>query len=135
MRSNGKHSPHANGNGRGGLSPFSPQARPGSVRPSISRSLSNGETATAKKGTVPLPDRYTLITGGAGFIGSNLANRLMRYGRRVMVFDNLSRRGVEQNLHWLQETHGDRLKVRIGDIRNPRLVREAVRRAEQVFHF
>ena len=39
-----------------------------------------------------------LITGGAGFIGTNLADRLLADGRRVLVFDNLSRPGVEQNL-------------------------------------
>ena len=42
-----------------------------------------------------------LITGGAGFIGTNLAARLASDGRDVIVFDNLSRPGVERNLEWL----------------------------------
>lgn len=47
-----------------------------------------------------------LITGGAGFIGSNLAHRLIGEGHEVTVFDNLSRSGCELNLNWLRETHG-----------------------------
>ena len=42
--------------------------------------------------------QLTLITGGAGFIGSNLAHRLLGAGRRVRILDNLSRPGVEPNL-------------------------------------
>jgi len=60
----------------------------------------------------------TLITGGAGFIGSNLADRLCRMGRRVLIYDNLSRPGVERNLEWLQTEWGDLVDVEIGDVRN-----------------
>ncbi len=45
--------------------------------------------------------RPVVITGGSGFIGSNLADSFLADGRDVIVFDNLSRPGVEQNLHWL----------------------------------
>lgn len=54
-----------------------------------------------------------LITGGCGFVGSNLAAELLRRGERVTVFDNLSRRGAELNLAWLRSLgpitflHGD----------------------------
>lgn len=41
-----------------------------------------------------------LITGGAGFVGTNLAHRLLSEGRHVLVFDNLSRAGVENKLCW-----------------------------------
>src|SRR5271170_1751529 len=43
-----------------------------------------------------------IITGGAGFIGSNAASRYLRQGGRVIVVDNLSREGVQRNLDWLQ---------------------------------
>ena len=46
-----------------------------------------------------------LITGGAGFIGSNLAHRLIERGDQVTVFDNLSRKGSDRNLAWLRELH------------------------------
>ena len=41
--------------------------------------------------------RPVLITGGAGFIGTNLAHRLLRGGRPVRIYDNLSRPGAERN--------------------------------------
>jgi|SRR5580704_1958342 CDP-paratose 2-epimerase len=43
-----------------------------------------------------------IITGGAGFIGSNAASRYLRQGAEVVVVDNLSREGVQRNLDWLQ---------------------------------
>ena len=57
-----------------------------------------------------------LITGGAGFIGVNCAAYFSRRGDQVILFDNLSRRGAEQNASWLAEECSCRL-VR-GDIRN-----------------
>src|SRR2546429_383550 len=77
----------------------------------------------------------TLITGGAGFIGTNLADRLLLQGRPVTVFDNLSRAGVRENLRWLQEEHRGSLNVEIADIRDPGAVCRAVDRAEAVYHF
>jgi CDP-paratose 2-epimerase len=76
-----------------------------------------------------------LITGGAGFIGTNLANRLMAQGRSVTVFDNFSRPGVGRNLRWLRETHGDRLKIEVGDICDAEAVGRAVTQASEIFHF
>ena len=76
-----------------------------------------------------------LITGGAGFIGTNLAHRLLSAGESVLIFDNLSRRGVEKNLRWLQATHGDSLEIQIADTRDFEAVGGAVRRASAVFHF
>src|ERR1700722_16389928 len=44
----------------------------------------------------------TIITGGAGFIGSNAASRYLRRGHHVVVVDNLCREGVQKNLEWLK---------------------------------
>jgi CDP-paratose 2-epimerase len=76
-----------------------------------------------------------LITGGAGFIGTNLANRLLSDGRPVIIFDNLSRPGVDRNLRWLCDRHGARVRVEVGDIRDARAVRRVVKDASEVFHF
>jgi CDP-paratose 2-epimerase len=43
-----------------------------------------------------------LITGGAGFIGVNSARHFTEKGWRTIILDNLSRRGTEDNLRWLQ---------------------------------
>lgn len=75
-----------------------------------------------------------LITGGAGFIGCNLADALMGEGRDVIIFDNLSRKGVEQNLHWLTRRHGKRLTFRSGDMRDATAVAAAVAQASSVAH-
>lgn len=44
-----------------------------------------------------------LITGGAGFIGINVAEKLLKSGSKVAILDNLSRRGSESNLQWLKK--------------------------------
>lgn len=78
--------------------------------------------------------RHTLITGGAGFIGSNLAHRLLHGGRSVLIFDNLSRPGVESNLNQLSAEHPS-LRVEVEDVRHAGALERAVRNADQVFHF
>jgi CDP-paratose 2-epimerase len=80
-------------------------------------------------------DRVTLITGGAGFVGANLAHRLLSQGQRVLVFDNLSRPGVERNLEWLEQNHAAGLEVMVADIRDAAAVERAVAKAGHVFHF
>ena len=77
---------------------------------------------------------YALITGGAGFLGANLADRLASTGERVLIFDNLARANVGRNLAWLQQRHGDRIRVRIADVRDGEAVRQATRGASAVFH-
>jgi len=79
-------------------------------------------------------DRVVVITGGAGFIGSNLADALLTQGERVLVLDNLSRPGTEKNLRWLVSRHPKRLQVEIGDVRDAEVVRRVVKRAHTVFH-
>lgn len=77
---------------------------------------------------------YTLIIGGAGFVGANLADRLLTAGRRVLLFDNLGRRGVETNLRWLCANHGSQLQVQIDDLRDSEALAAAVRYAAAIFH-
>src|SRR6266852_3067169 len=81
--------------------------------------------------------RSVLIFGGAGFVGSNWANHLLKTtDARVHIFDNLSRRGVHQNLEWLRHEADDpeRLKITVGDIRDAALVERAVQSASEIYH-
>jgi CDP-paratose 2-epimerase len=79
--------------------------------------------------------RPILITGGAGFIGSNLADRLASQGHEIIVFDALSRAGVERNLAWLRDRHGSRIVSILGDVRDEDEVVRAAADAKAVFHF
>ncbi|HJR16269.1 MAG TPA: NAD-dependent epimerase/dehydratase family protein [Gemmatimonadales bacterium] len=79
--------------------------------------------------------RPILITGGSGFIGTNLAHRILTAGRPVRLFDNLARPGVEQNLRWLRDTHGALVDIEVSDVRDAEALRNAVDSAAQVFHF
>ena len=78
--------------------------------------------------------RPVLITGGAGFIGSNIANRLAEEGHEILVYDALSRPGVEKNLAWLEERHQGRITSIVADIRDEDALVRAVREAKAVFH-
>lgn len=75
-----------------------------------------------------------LITGGAGFIGTNLAYRLLTTGHTVCILDNLSRKHVVRNLSWLMQVGGDRLHAEIGDIRDRAALKRALTRVDHVFH-
>src|SRR5215212_5967602 len=70
-----------------------------------------------------------LVTGGAGFIGSNLADELIRQGARVSIIDDLST-GFRENL---EEITGDFDFVE-GDINDPIALSKAIQGAEIVFH-
>jgi CDP-paratose 2-epimerase len=76
-----------------------------------------------------------LITGGAGFIGTNVGDRLLTLGLPVVILDNFSREGVRQNVIWLQQKHGPRVKVVTGDVRERADVRRALNGVGHVFHF
>jgi dTDP-L-rhamnose 4-epimerase len=76
--------------------------------------------------------KQILITGGAGFVGSHLADRLLREGHAVRVLDNLT-----------PQVHGGlvpgylsrEVELVIGDVRDPDAVRRALSCVEVVFHF
>jgi CDP-paratose 2-epimerase len=82
-----------------------------------------------------LSTRPVLVTGGAGFIGVNLADRLAREGYSVLIFDSLARPGVEDNLQWLKSCHADKISFACCDVRDRAAVGEAVRDCRAVFHF
>ena len=79
-------------------------------------------------------DERVLITGGAGFIGTNLSDRLASLGTPVTVLDSLVRPGVEDNLRWLKRKHGNLVRVEIGDVRDNFAVRRAMVGCQRVFH-
>jgi CDP-paratose 2-epimerase len=78
--------------------------------------------------------RPVLVTGGAGFIGSNLADRFARDGHDVLVYDALARPGVERNLEWLKKQHPNKVSAVVADIRDENGVADAAANAQVVFH-
>ncbi|ACL55475.1 NAD-dependent epimerase/dehydratase family protein [Methylobacterium nodulans] len=79
--------------------------------------------------------RPILITGGAGFIGANLADALAAEGRDVLIYDALLRPGVEANLDWLKRRHPDRISAVVADVRDTAALAAAAGDAAAVFHF
>jgi CDP-paratose 2-epimerase len=79
-------------------------------------------------------ERPVVITGGAGFIGANLAHRIAAAGYPVLVYDALVRPGVERNLAWLRAEHPERVQFEHADIRDADRLAAVVRRASHVFH-
>ncbi len=74
-----------------------------------------------------------LVTGGAGFIGSNLVSALLAEGRRVRVLDNFLT-GKRENLVGLAERYGDSFQLIEGDLRDLEATRRASEGAEYVLH-
>jgi len=79
--------------------------------------------------------RHYLVTGGAGFIGSNYVNRLLARAEDVTIYDNLSRAGAPKNLEWLKKEFGDKsFNVIQADVRDASSIAEAARRADVIIH-
>jgi CDP-paratose 2-epimerase len=76
---------------------------------------------------------HILVTGGAGFIGSNLTNALLARGDDVTIFDNLSRPGSERNLAWLRAAHGD-VRIINADVRDAEAIAAAAADVDAIFH-
>lgn len=74
---------------------------------------------------------HYLITGGAGFIGSHLAESLLRRGDSVTVLDNLST-GSHDNIRHLE--NNDRFRLVYGSVTDSGLVTECVNDVDRVFH-
>jgi CDP-paratose 2-epimerase len=81
-----------------------------------------------------MADKY-LVTGGAGFIGSNYVARLLERGDQVRIYDNLSRDGNQLNLEWLRETFGERaFELVVGDVRDGSLLLGSARDVDVIVH-
>src|SRR5689334_25391191 len=81
---------------------------------------------------------HVIVTGGAGFIGSNVSAAFLRDGNRVTVFDSLARPGVERNLDWLEgQAAPGMLRFVRGDVRDTDLVQSVIGADDVhlVFHF
>ena len=74
-----------------------------------------------------------LVTGGAGFIGSNLCEHLLVAGHEVCCLDNFAT-GKPENIIPLLERYPERFKLQVGDIRNMEDCRKAVEGMEYVLH-
>lgn len=77
--------------------------------------------------------RKILVTGGAGFIGSNLCEELVKKGYYVICLDNFSTGRIE-NIQSLIDNNSDRFKLIVGDIRNLDTCLNAVNGVDVVFH-
>jgi CDP-paratose 2-epimerase len=76
-----------------------------------------------------------LITGGAGFIGSNYVHRLLARGEKVTIFDNLMRGGAPRNVEWLKQEFGDdAFELVVGDVRDADRIAEAAKSADVIVH-
>jgi UDP-glucose 4-epimerase len=72
-----------------------------------------------------------LITGGAGFVGSHLAERLLEQGHEVLVLDNLSTGSIENIVHLKTN---DRFGYVIDSVTNEPLLAEMIDRSDVIFH-
>jgi len=62
--------------------------------------------------------KNVLVTGGCGFIGTNICEYFIKKGYKITAFDNLSRKGVYFNLEYLKKTYKDKFNFIWGDVRN-----------------
>lgn len=81
-----------------------------------------------------MANKKYLITGGCGFLGSNIAAKLIESGQEVIVFDNLYRFGASENLNWLKKKGEFTFLHR--DIRNSSDVQNAIKQTspDVIFH-
>jgi CDP-paratose 2-epimerase len=76
----------------------------------------------------------TLIVGGAGFIGTNLAKRLLAREQPVRIFDSLARPGSERNIDWLADRYADGLQFVCADVRDQLALADAMTDVGHVVH-
>ena len=79
--------------------------------------------------------KHYLVTGGAGFIGSNYVHHLLTRGEKVTIYDNLSRGGAPRNLEWLKNEFGDNaFELVVGDIKDAQKIAQASKDADVIMH-
>lgn len=78
-----------------------------------------------------------MITGGCGFIGSNLADRLLCDGEAVLMLDNLYRDGSRENLEWIRTRHSGGVSFLENDVRDADAIARVVKdhRPDVIAHF
>jgi dTDP-L-rhamnose 4-epimerase len=79
-------------------------------------------------------NKKILITGGAGFIGSHLADELLNKGYHVRVLDNLSEQ-VHGNINKRPEYLNHDVELMVGDVRDPHAVKQALKGIDAVYHY
>jgi CDP-paratose 2-epimerase len=78
---------------------------------------------------------HYLVTGGAGFIGSNYVDRLLGRNMQVTIYDDLSRTGAEMNIQWLKEKYSpDAFQLVVADIRDQEKLQVSVNNADVIIH-
>jgi len=79
--------------------------------------------------------KHYLVTGGAGFIGTNYSSRLLEGGKKVTIYDNLSRAGASNNIKWLRSIHGNEsFDLVKGDLRDVPLLTSTVKDVDIIIH-
>lgn len=79
--------------------------------------------------------KHYLVTGGAGFIGSNYVHRLLKRGEKVTIYDNLSRGGAPRNLEWLKKEFSENsFELIVGDIKDADKITQAAKNADVIMH-
>ncbi|HNE04717.1 MAG TPA: GDP-mannose 4,6-dehydratase [Anaerolineales bacterium] len=82
-----------------------------------------------------MKNKQYLVTGGAGFIGSNYVHRLLKRGEKVTIYDNFSRGGAPRNLEWLKAEFGEKaFEVVVGDVRDAARIAEAAKTSDVIVH-
>ena len=82
-----------------------------------------------------MKNKQYLVTGGAGFIGSNYVHRLLKRGEKVTIYDNFSRGGAPRNLEWLKAEFGEKaFEVVVGDVRDAARIAEAAKMSDVIVH-
>ncbi len=83
-----------------------------------------------------MDSKNIFISGGAGFIGSNIARYHFAKGDKITVYDNLSRVGTEKNIKWLEKISKGSKKFKFikGDIRDLRKLQKYIQSSDIIYH-